>query len=113
MTTHTGMAAVKTATISYRDPTAGGKGIAKITGKVGYGPNPVPNAAVALLDEKGAVKGSAKTDAKGEYAFDKVPPGNYVVSAAQSFPALVGRTPVEVPEGKELIDNVAVRLLSK
>jgi hypothetical protein len=31
----------------------------------------------------------------------------------QAFPALVGQTKVEVPEGKEVIENVAVRLLAK
>lgn len=113
LTTGTGVSASRSATISIVDPTAGGKGIAKVTGKLTYGPNPVPNASVSLLDEKGVVKGSVKSTPKGEYAFDKVPPGNYVVYATQSFPALVGRANVQVPEGKELVEKIDVRLLSK
>jgi hypothetical protein len=113
VTTRSGVVASKTVIVAFRDPTAGGKGIAKIVGKISYGTNPVPNAAVVLTDEKGMVKGSTKSGAEGDYAFEKVPPGIYVISAAQSFPALVGQAKVQVPEGVELVDNVAVRLLSK
>jgi hypothetical protein len=112
-TTAVGMAAARTATVLFKDYTAGGKGIARIVGKVSHGTNPVPNAAVTLADEKGAVKGSAKTDDKGAFAFVKVPPGNYVISAMQTFPALVGQAKVQVPEGVEMLDPVPLRLLAK
>lgn len=111
--TKTGAVGAKSATISFNDPTAGGKGIATVKGKITHGPIAQPNLAVALYDDKGQVKGSQKTDAKGEFAFEKVPPGNYVISSMQAFPALVGQTKVEVPAGKELIENVTVRLLAK
>jgi hypothetical protein len=112
-TTRAGMASARPAKVSFKDFTAGGKGIARIAGKVSYGPNPVPNAAVTLADEKGMVKGSVKTDEKGLYAFEKVPPGNYVISAMQAVPALVGQAKVQVPEGAEKVEPVPIRLLSK
>ena len=50
---------------------------------------------------------------KGEFAFEKVAPGSYLVSGEVTTPALVGVAKVEVPEGKELVDNVMVKLLAK
>jgi hypothetical protein len=110
MTTRAGNSAWETAVVPIREP---GKYPARITGTVRYGQNPVPNAALVLLDEKGMVKGNAKSDATGAFAFERVVPGNYVISATQSFPALVGQAKVQVPEGADLVDKVAIRLLSK
>ncbi len=110
LTTHAGVSASETVVVALKEPA---KAIARITGTVTYGPNPIPNAAVALIDEKGMAKANTKSSPTGTFAFEKVPPGNYVISAAQSFPALVGQAKVTVPEGVELVDKVAIRLLSK
>ena len=110
-TTRTGVMAVKTATIAIQS--IAGKGIAKIKGKVAHGDLPQGNRPVTLSDAKGKVIGTEKTNDKGEYVFDKVPPGDYVVRSTMSSPMLVGQTKVAVPEGKELIDNVNIRLLAK
>ena len=113
MTTRTGVTASETRAVLLKEPTPPSKVLARITGTVTYGPNPVPNAAVVLADDKGIVKGNAKSGTSGEYAFEKVPPGNYVVVATQSFPALVGEAKVQVPEGRDLVENVAIKMLSK
>ncbi len=84
-----------------------------IKGKVAHGMLAQPNLTVFLGDAKGKVLATAKTNAEGGFVFGKVAPGSYLISATVNFPALIGVIMVAVPEGKELIENVAVRLLAK
>ena len=110
-TTQTGVLAVKTATIAIK--ATSGKGIAKIKGTVARGELPQLKLTVTLSDAKGNLIGTEKTNDKGEFVFENVPPGNYVVRSTMSSPALIGQTKVVVPEGEILVDKVSVRLLAK
>jgi hypothetical protein len=105
VTTQTGEKAVKSATVIF-------KKLARIKGTVLHGTLAQANLAVTLSDPKGKVLGVVKSKAKGEFEFDSVAPGSYIVSSVMSFPALLGFTKVEVPEGKDPVE-VTVRLLAK
>lgn len=108
--TRAGIVGTKTGTVNVKDAKFA---LCKIKGVVAHGKDGQPNLAVTLADGDGKAKASVKTNAKGEFVFDKVPPGKYLISSVKAFPALVGSAKVVVPEGVELIDNVSVRLMAK
>jgi hypothetical protein len=108
--TRAGIPATKTTIINVKDAKFA---TAKIKGVVAHGKDGQPKLDVTLSDAEGKAKATVKTNAKGEFVFDKVPPGSYVISSKRGFPALVGSTKLEVPEGKELIENVTVVLMAK
>jgi hypothetical protein len=85
----------------------------KIKGVVAHGANGQPNVTLTLADEKMKPLNQIKSGPKGDFLFSGVLPGKYVIYANVNFPALVGNVQVEVPEGKEVVDNVAIRLLAK
>ena len=86
---------------------------ATVKGSVVYGERGQSDITVTLSDGNGKIKRAVKTNAKGEFAFDRVLPGSYFVTAVRNFPELIGQVPLEVPEGQEIVDNVAVRLKAK
>ena len=69
-----------------------------------------PFGKVPVLDHDGMR--ILETSAIARYLND-VLPGKYFVYAIVNFPPLVGSSKVEVAEGQELVDNVALRLLAK
>ncbi len=115
MTNGAGEPAVKTIKVQLVDPkaakAAAGPKLTTITGRVFEGSLVVPGVPVTLGDEKGVLKGATKTDLKGEYKFEKVAPGAYSVNANRTASRTRGRTLVSVPEGKELVPDIDVRLL--
>jgi hypothetical protein len=108
--TKAGIPGVQTGTINVLDAKFA---LCTIKGTVAHGKDGQPGLAVILSDGEGKPKQKVKTGKKGEFVFEKVPPGSYFISSAMNFPALKGFTQVDVPEGKELIENVAVRLMAK
>jgi hypothetical protein len=109
-TNRAGLSASDTVVIQLVDAPAGGKKGTTIKGTVFQGDLAPPGVAVVLADEKGNPKGATKTDAKGQYVFEGVPPGSYVVVAVRPLDMTQGQTAVLVPEGKELIDKVDVKI---
>jgi hypothetical protein len=110
VTTRTGVKMHKTGTIALKAP---GASLAKITGRIMRGAIPQPKSSVTLTDEKGKLLDTQKTNAKGEYVFDKVAPGVYLVTSRQAFPAVVGQVRVTVRPGDEAVENVHIRLVAK
>ncbi len=110
VTTRAGIPAVKTGVVNVKDAKFA---LATIKGVVAHGKEGQPKLDVVLADGEGKPKASVKSNAKGEFVFEKVPPGSYVISSKRGFPALVGSLKLTVPEGKELIDNVNLRLIAK
>jgi hypothetical protein len=55
---------------------------------------------VVLTDDKGAEKGKSKTDEKGRFVFENLPPGKYTLSSAKPDGTRKGSTPVEVKPGE-------------
>jgi hypothetical protein len=115
--TVTGGKAIKSDFVVFKDakvaPEAGKKTVT-IKGQITHGSAALPKAEVFLLDAKlwqkkaeGAVKEQGKSDDKGEFIFDNVPPGEYAVAARQRAPfELTGYVMVTVtPEGKLLNDK--------
>jgi hypothetical protein len=115
VTNNVNQTAIKTIEVQLIDPKGAGaaepkfKG-ATIKGKVVEGAQAVPGVPVSLSDEKGAIKAVTRTDEKGMYRFERVPVGAYAVNAVRSASRTRGRTLVSVPEGKELIENVDVKI---
>ncbi len=110
LTNAVGISTYKTTTINIVEPKSKG---CKIKGTIAHGPLGQPNLTVFLGDAKGKQLATTKSSAKGEFVFEKVSPGSYLVSGEVTTPALIGVAKVEVPEGKELVDNVLVKLLAK
>ncbi len=73
-----------------------------IHGVVMLGGRPQAGLDVVLSDEKGAVKGKAKSGADGTFAFEGLPPGKYRVSSSKPGSAADrrGQADVTVPPGK-------------
>jgi hypothetical protein len=71
---------------------------------------PQPGLVVALVDDKGVVKDSVKSNAKGVFLFTDVPPGAYRVMAAKTGSRTKGETPVQVAPGEKK-ENVEVKLV--
>jgi hypothetical protein len=110
-TTKTGARAAKMGKVLFKDYST--KGICTIKGSLMVGQLGQPGRPITLFDAGGAPKDVVKTDAKGNYAFEKVPPGNYTISAQMNYPARAGATKVQVPPNVELIDKVGVTMISK
>ena len=103
MTNGVGETTTKTIRVELVDPAkangaAGKFKGATITGTVVEGGQAVPGTPVTLSDDK------------GEYRFERVPPGAYAVNALRSASRTRGRTLVSVAEGQELVDKVEVKL---
>ena len=113
LATATGMEATPARPTMIFFHAAGSAKWATVKGSVVYGDLRQPEVTVTLGDANGKVKGTAKTDDKGAFAFEKVVPGSYYVTASKNFPALIGQVPFEVPGGQDLVENVAVRLRAK
>ena len=64
---------------------------------------------VQLKDEKGMVKGTAKSNDKGEFSFENVPPGPYKVSSMKKESKTKGEAAVTVEVDKT--KEVTVKLL--
>jgi hypothetical protein len=79
-----------------------------IRGRVLEGPRPQPGLTVGLADGKGTKLRDATTDRDGAFAFEDVPVGKYIVTAARPITATQGRAEVEVKEG--LPSSVEVEL---
>jgi hypothetical protein len=90
-----------------------GKG-SKITGSVLQGSVPQKDLAVNLRDNKGELKDTVATDAKGQFVFQNVPPGTYRVSATRMVGGVTTRgvAIAQVVEGKDKT-GVEIRLLQK
>ena len=106
-TTQTSVKAVVSDTIAL---TAGaGKAAFKIKGKVIYGELAQPKIPVTLTDAKGKEKGTTTmTDDKGNFVFDNLPPGSYIVSSVFSGLNLEGRTTVEIKDADKT--DVTIKL---
>ena len=73
-----------------------------LKGVVKEGVNPQPNQVVTLANAAGGPAKTTKTNAKGEFAFEKVEPGSYVVSAVKKIsPPTKGEEKVTVKAGEE------------
>jgi hypothetical protein len=100
-----------TVTVELKDAsntTAPGVGKGSIAGTVVEGSLGQPGLDVRLVDDKGAVKDSTKTDAKGKYEFKDVPVGTYKVTAAKTTDSTKGETGVEVVDAQ--VKTVDVKL---
>jgi hypothetical protein len=111
VTTQTGISATKVIPLVITAP--GQAGLAKIKGTVAHGALPQKGRPVALANKEGKIIATTKSIEEGAFVFEKVPPGEYTVYSSMSTPALVGQTPVSVPEGVELVDKVLVKLKAK
>jgi hypothetical protein len=112
-TNNAGLSETKTVVIQLVDaPKGAAKKIvgATIKGTVFQGNLNPPGVAMSLIDDKGNVKAGTTTNPKGQYMFQDVPPGSYRVVAVRTAAMTQGQTPVLVPEGKELIEKVDVRI---
>jgi hypothetical protein len=109
--TQTGVTATKVVPLVITAPGKGG--LAKIKGTVAHGDLPQMGRPVVLANKKREAVASTKTGEGGAFLFENVPPGEYVIYSNMTTPALVGQTPVSVPEGVELVDKVLVRLKAK
>jgi hypothetical protein len=109
-----GKSSSETITIYLKDrPKEGGKGdkaLAKVTGKVLVGGRPQAGVPVSLSDLQGTVKGATKTNKDGVYVFRDVPPGSYIVTAAQRNLNLRGETTVQVPAGEATVKDQDISL---
>jgi hypothetical protein len=86
--------------VKFPEPKGAGplKKVAVIKGTVTRGELAQPKVTVVLLNDKGMVKASAGTDAKGVYEFKDVPPGTYTVYASVPALALSGAAVITIPE---------------
>jgi hypothetical protein len=91
-----------------------GKMLYKIKGTVKHGDLVQPDLTVTLLGAKRKALATARTGPKGEFVFDEVEPGTYIVASSRSFLNLVGESaPFPVP-GKDKKDvNVVLTLMAK
>jgi hypothetical protein len=78
---NTALSDVKTIEVVEAPPPAAKPG--KIAGTVTFGDRPQPGLTVTL-EADGKPKGTAKTDPKGKFVFEKVPPGTYKVTTAKT-----------------------------
>jgi hypothetical protein len=108
--TRVGIPGYKTTTINVRDAK---NALCTVRGTVAHGKLVQPNLEVVLLDEKGKAKATVKSGKKGEFVFEKVPPGIYVIFSASRSPAVQGQATITVMEGQEELDKVDIRLLAK
>jgi hypothetical protein len=103
-----GLAAVDTVVIELVEPKKGGKTGTTVKGKVFQGELSPPNVAVTLVDDKGVIKATTKTDKAGSYVIEGVAPGTYRVVAVRAEDKTQGQIALTVPEGKELIEKVVI-----
>jgi hypothetical protein len=105
-----GLVTSKTITLRLVDGPKGAEGGvvgAKIIGKVVVGGRPQPDVPVVLGDpNKGEVKGFTKTNAAGEFVFEKIMPGVYSLTSSKAALGLRGTTLVQVPPGVAVVDRV-------
>ena len=66
---------------------------------------------MTLGDEKGKLKGATKTDATGNFKFEKIEPGAYTVNAVRSASMTRGQAVISVPPGVVLVENVSIKLI--
>jgi hypothetical protein len=113
-----GLSADKTAEVELVDPSAAGGGgtkptVGKIKGKVVQGSEerPQPGLRVQLRDEKGtAVVKTTDTNAKGEFTFEDVAPGNYNVYSVKPTDANAkALKPVTVKAGETTNVTLALK----
>jgi hypothetical protein len=69
-----------------------------------------PELVVSLVDDKGVIKDSVKTNKDGVFLFTDVPPGAYRVAAAKTGSMTKGATAVQVAPGEKK-ENVEIKLL--
>ena len=88
-------------TVSPPEP-AGGKPAkpGRITGQVVLGTLSQPDMEVVLRDPKGVEVARTKTDADGNFAFEKLAPGAYKVESQKTFPIRTGKADATVVEDK-------------
>jgi hypothetical protein len=84
---------------------------ATLGGTVYEGGRPVPNVPVTLIDDKGNLKNVTRTDAAGEFRFDRVPPGVYTLIATQSPTRARGQALVALPAGAGGAAVVSINLV--
>jgi hypothetical protein len=104
------MSEIKTVVIQLVDAPGGQKAGTTIKGTVYQADMTPPGVVVSLVDDKNNVKAATKTDKMGHYVFEGVPPGSYRVVAIRAVDSTQGQTAVLVPEGKELIEKVDVKI---
>jgi len=111
-TSGAGLKAIETVRIELVDAPkdAGKKGGTTIKGTIYQGELTPPGVAVSLVDDKGVVKAAGKTDEKGQYKLEGVPPGTYRVVAFRSADKTNGQTALTVPEGKDLLEKIDVQI---
>jgi hypothetical protein len=112
-TTITGKQKVESEDVIFLAPVAPGPQLTTLKGVVVHGSNPQSNTAVMLLDAKGKQLASVISDARGEFEFKEVAPGEYQVKSKRSTPPLEGQTPVTVVAGQTIQQPIRVELLSK
>jgi hypothetical protein len=89
----------KQITVEAADPAAAIKP-GRVEGTVVEGTQPQPNIEVRLLDDKGKLKDSAKTDMNGKFGFKKVPPGEYFLFCEKPATKREARKRIVVKEGE-------------
>ncbi|MCI0681410.1 MAG: carboxypeptidase-like regulatory domain-containing protein [Gemmataceae bacterium] len=106
--TGTGMRSAASELVSVKTA-APGEFVTTLKGKVlDSAERPKAGAKVLLMDAKGKPKGLQEAGAKGEFVFEKVPPGDYFLEASTAIPRNKGIVAVKVPPGKELVEKDVV-----
>ncbi len=103
-----GLAAVDTVVIELVEPKKSTKVGTTVKGKVFQGDLTPPDVAVTLVDDKGVIKATTKTDKTGAYVIEGVLPGVYRVVAVRSADKTQGQVALTVPEGTALIEGVNI-----
>jgi hypothetical protein len=84
-----------------------------LKGRVLEGDRPQGGLIVTLRDAKGEVKATTKTDAKGNFAFNDLPPGPYRVSSEKPSSGVTGSSPAQVQPGEKDPKPVEINLLRR
>jgi hypothetical protein len=103
-----GLHTIETVRIELVDPPPGGANTGSIAGTVLEGTIPQPDLEVTLWDAQRTLKGTTRTNAKGEFLFENVPPGAYTVYAVKASSQTRGTANVNVEGGKKA--SATVRL---
>ena len=95
-----GLSSFATTTIELTDADPGANDPGRIEGAVLEGALAQPNLDVVLRDDKGVEKGRTKTNAEGQFVFEKVAPGKYALTVEKPATMRYGAANVAVEPGK-------------
>jgi hypothetical protein len=76
---------------------------ASVRGRVVEGDRPQADVPVRLYDARAQQKGETRTNERGEFAFTKLDPGRYRLTAAKTVSATRGQRDVELTEGEQKV----------